>query len=108
MVTQDNPPPRAQSRSVLIVDDEESFRDVMGERFAFFGFRVMTAPTYEEGMALATQTPPDKALIDLRLPDRNGLYLIRDLRALDPSIKSLLMTAYPSRAVTRDAIRLGA
>ena len=80
----DQPPSRAL-RSLLVVDDDLPFRArvirALGER----QFEVSGAGDYEQAMSLARVDSPELALVDLRLPGKSGLELVRDLKALDPT-----------------------
>jgi len=69
---------------------------------------VQTAGSYDEGMALAQTDCPEMAVVDLRMPGRSGLELIRDLKALDAETKIVVLTGYGSIATTIDAMKLGA
>ncbi len=103
--------PTAESeggRSLLIVDDDEAWRRRLERAFRERGFDVRMAGTYDEGLALAQQESPEFAVVDLRMPGRSGLELVRDLHAIDPQTRILVLTGYGSIATAIDAVRLGA
>jgi two-component system cell cycle response regulator DivK len=85
---------------VLIVDDNDRNRKLVGDVLRFAGFRTIEAATAEEGIALASRHLPDVILMDLRLPDLDGTEAVRMLRA-EP-----LTSEIPVVAVT--ALRLDA
>ena len=94
--------------SLLLVDDSYAFRERLARAFRDRGHRVATAANYEEAMAAAREEPPDLAVVDLRMPGRDGLELTRALKQLAPSIKVLVLSGFGSIATAIDAIRLGA
>jgi two-component system response regulator RegA len=98
---------RPQS-SILLVDDSVAFRERLALALAERGYRVRTAANYEEAMALARAELPDLAVVDLRMPGRSGLELVRDLRQLDESIRVLVLSGFGSIATAVEAVRLGA
>jgi two-component system response regulator RegA len=59
-------------------------------------------------MASAREHAPQLAVVDLRMPGRSGLELVRDLKQLDPSMHVLVLTGYGSIATAVEAVRLGA
>ena len=65
---------------ILVVDDEEVIRDVLGTLLEREGYDVSVAPTAGEALALFEAEPYDLILLDLMLPDRPGLELMRDIR----------------------------
>lgn len=83
-----------RSPRVLVIDDEigmcKTLKDILTDR----GYTVETAYTAQEGLAKSTHSPPDLAILDLRLPDGDGLELIPKLRRLAPEAKFLVITAY--------------
>lgn len=94
--------------SILFADDSQLFRERLGRAFRERGFRVQTACNYDEAMELAREEPPELAVVDLRMPGKNGLELVRDLLALDPTIRVLVLSGFGSIATAVDAVKLGA
>ena len=76
----------------------------LGER----GFEVREAKTTDAARREAERESPEYALVDLRLPDGFGLDLVRDLVALDPTTRVVVLTGYGSLATAVRAVRLGA
>ena len=62
---------------LLIVDDEASIRDMLAFFFHKKGFEVMTASNFTEGQASALRSSPDLVLCDIKMPDGNGLDLLK-------------------------------
>jgi len=101
-------PPRGDGRSVLVVDDEDAFRQRLMRALADRGFEVSGADSVEAALALARVETPECAVVDLRMPDGSGLTLLRDLHALDPTTRIVVLTGYGSIRTALDAVRGGA
>jgi len=102
------PPAAGEGQSLLIVDDDRILRERLARAFAERGFEVRTAEDYDSAMATATQDSPEMAVVDLRMPGRSGLELVRDLKALDPATRVVVLTGYGSIATAIEAVRIGA
>ena len=100
--------PITDSPSILIVDDDETLRERLAQAFRARGLDARTAGNYTDARALAASDPPELAVVDLRMPGQSGLELIRELKAIDPETKIVVLTAYGSIATTIDAMKLGA
>jgi two-component system response regulator RegA len=72
------------------------------------GFRVRGAGNYDEAIALAKEEAPELAVVDLRMPGRSGLDLVRDLKQLRQETDVLVLSGFGSIATAVDALRLGA
>ena len=96
------------TETLLIVDDDEIFRVRLGESFRRRGYRVRLAANYDEACAAATDELPDLSVVDLRMPGRSGLELVRHLKKSSPATKIVVLTGYGSIATAVEAIRLGA
>jgi two-component system, NtrC family, response regulator PilR len=94
--------------NLLIVDDEASLRDFLSIVFEDEGWTVETAASIAEGRAAIQRQEPDLVLCDLMLPDGSGIDLIRDARALAPSIDFLMITAHTSTRTAVEALKAGA
>jgi two-component system response regulator RegA len=94
--------------SLLLVDDDAVFRERLARAFRERGYEVTTAGDVEEALAAARLESPELAVVDLRMPGRSGLELVRELRALDASTRILVLTGYGSIATAVEAVRLGA
>ncbi|OAX53666.1 response regulator transcription factor [Xanthomonas graminis] len=92
----------------LLVDDDPLYLRTLQRTLARRGLETLTADSGAAALALATATPPDYALIDLKLGDESGLALIQPLRAIRTDMRILLVTGYASIATAVEAIKLGA
>jgi two-component system, response regulator RegA len=94
--------------SLLLVDDDRILRERLARAFSDRGFDVRTAGDYDEAMERARDDSPEMAVVDLRMPGRSGLELVRDLKALDPATRIVVLTGYGSIATAIEAMRIGA
>jgi two-component system response regulator AtoC len=101
-------PARAGGYRVLVVDDEEMLRSSLAKRLAAQGFDVTTAATGEEALLKTERFPCHIALLDLRLPGMDGINLLTQLKAREPELEVLMMTAHGSIHTAIDAMRQGA
>lgn len=93
---------------MMLVDDSAPLRERLAKALRKRGYEVQTAGNYDEAIALAHEESPELAVVDLRMPGRNGLELLRDLLAIDATTKIVVMTGYGSIATAIEAMRLGA
>jgi DNA-binding NtrC family response regulator len=84
----------SEAPSVLVIDDEEIIREALDALLAAEGFRVTTAETAAEGLSALSARPFDVVLLDLMLPDRNGLEVLEDIRLSDDELPVVMITAY--------------
>ena len=95
---------------VLIVDDEKALRDGLSDAVRDLGYAPVVASSGREALAVAARTNPDAALLDLRMPDMDGLQVLTRLRseAGGAKLPVAIITAYATAANTIEAMRLGA
>ncbi len=94
---------------ILVVDDEDLMRWFLRERLEEAGFGVDTASCAQEALAtFADGDGPSFVLLDYRLPDLDGLTLMRRIRACSPASRVALMTAFGTPDVRAEALGLGA
>lgn len=98
----------ADCPSVLLVDDDDVFRERLARALRERGYEVRTAADYDAALAAAQRDSPEYAVVDLRMPGRSGLEVVRDLAALDQGTRIVVLTGYGSIATAVDAVRLGA
>jgi two-component system response regulator RegA len=94
--------------SILVVDDDERFRERLARALRTRGFEVSVAEDHPSGMAVAGDARPQRAIVDLNMPGPSGMQLVKDLLAEQPQMRILVLTGYGSVATAVDAIRLGA
>lgn len=100
---------RTEPGSVLIVDDESTFRNRLALALRRRGFEVRLAESVNHARELLEHTPvPDYALVDLRMPGDSGMVLVSELCNRYAEIRVVVLTAYGSIANAVEAMRLGA
>src|SRR3984893_5957098 len=94
--------------SILVVDDELEIREGLEALLTSESFEVTLAETGEAGLQRLEDRPFDLMLLDVSLPDRNGLELLREIRRRDPQLSIILITAFGSIDMARAAFKGGA
>ncbi len=100
--------PRGKSVTVLLVEDAPSLQLIYKSVLTGAGHEVRTAGSAAEGMSLFQQTGAQVVLLDLDLPDRNGLDLMAEMMALRPETRVIIITANGSINKAVEAMRAGA
>ena len=93
---------------ILVVDDDPDVLEVLSDDLSYAGYSVLTAQSGNAALRLLEREPVDLILSDLRMPDGDGLYLLRQVRSQDPRRPAVaIITGYDE--VTREELeRLGA
>jgi DNA-binding NtrC family response regulator len=94
--------------SILVVDDEVEIREGLGALLQSEHFDVTLAETGVEGLRKLEERPFDLLLLDVSLPDRNGIEMLHEIRQRDPHLSIILITAYGSIDMARAAFKNGA
>src|SRR5712692_8744803 len=94
--------------SILVVDDESEIREGLELLLRGEGYGVSSAETGESGLEKLEQHPYDLLLLDVSLPDRNGLDMLKEIHRRDPQLSVVLITAYGSIEMARAAFKNGA
>ena len=97
-----------QSPRVLVVDDEESIRHVLGTYLERQACEVTTAGSSEQALKLLESWEPEVALVDIVLPGKNGLDLLSEIKQRHPDTEVVLITSQGSVETAVGAIRRGA
>ncbi len=98
----------ADKRSLLIVEDDAPFRERLQRAMQQRGFTVTAVATVKEGVFSVLSTPPDFAVVDMRLDDGNGLDVIEALAQAHPQARAIVLTGYGNLATAVSAVKLGA
>jgi two-component system response regulator PilR (NtrC family) len=94
--------------TLLVVDDEPSIRELIAVTVEPLGFEVREAGSIEEADMVLAEEPPDLILTDLRLPDGNGMDVVKNASELDPPRPVAVITAYGTPESAVEAMRAGA
>src|SRR6185437_11679234 len=94
--------------SVLIVDDDATIRRALGDALAAGGYEVNAVESAAAALSAAARQKPDVILSDVRMPDMDGLELLRTLRERLPSLPVVLMTAFDDMPTVVEAMKHGA
>jgi DNA-binding NtrC family response regulator len=95
-------------KPILIVDDEAIVRDSISDWLKDSGYETETAETGEEALDLIAKKDFSVAIIDVRLPGKSGIAVLKEIRAVKPGIKTIVITAYPSESAAEEVKKLGA
>ena len=98
----------SRGKTILLVDDDERFRERLGRALAERGYRVLDADGHEPALRHAAAESIDRAVVDLRMPGANGLEVLKGLLEKQPAMQVVVLTGYGSIATAIDAVRLGA
>src|SRR5256886_3595099 len=98
----------SRSGTVLIIDDEAAIRESLETLLELEGYAVESASSGEEGLARLGDGSFDLVLLDLALPDRNGIDLLAEIHAHDPHLSVIMITAYGTVENAVRAMQAGA
>jgi len=93
---------------IAVVDDEELIQTWLGERLREAGYRVAMASTGSEARELILGADPGLMLLDLRLPDGDGIHFLEQFRELDRELVVIIVTAYGEIQTAVEAVKAGA
>jgi two-component system, response regulator RegA len=102
------PQPNHAPPSILLVDDDVTLRERLARALRERGFDVRTAGSADEAMEQVRADSPELAVLDLRMPGRSGLDLLREMREHDPATRVLVLTGYGAISTAVEATKLGA
>jgi two-component system response regulator RegA len=100
--------PHNDHPSLLLVDDDATFCAVLARAMTRRGFEVTLAHSVEQAMPLIDASPPEYAVVDLKMGNASGLMLVKRLHELDSATRIVVLTGYASIATAVEAIKLGA
>jgi CheY-like chemotaxis protein len=97
------------SRTILLIDDDDDYREALALMFEVSGYRVRSADNGLDGVRMAAEEPPDAILVDFLMPVMNGPETSRRLRALSAlrDVPILALTAFGRRPDEMDGAGLG-
>jgi DNA-binding response OmpR family regulator len=92
---------------LLLIEDDEHVAHVLAEAFASQGHATAIRYTGEDGLAYLTRERPDAVVLDVRLPRLNGVAVLRQIRATDPTLPVIIMTGLATPGEIAEVRRLG-
>ena len=95
-------------KTVLVIDDEDSLRRVVEYNLREEGYRVVTASDGTSGLREFQASPVDLVLTDVRMPEMDGLELLTRLKAMQPELPVIVLTAHGTIDSAVEAMKLGA
>ena len=101
-------PEESRPARILVVDDEESIRDLLRLVLTGQGYSVVTASGGEEAIEYLEAQPFDLVITDLVMPTVNGVEVLRAAKRIDPTYPVIVITGYPSVETVTELVRLGA
>lgn len=93
---------------LLLVDDEPAVLDVLCDYFVSQGHEVETATNGREALAAFSRSRPDLVLLDVRMPEMDGVEVLKELRARAATVPVIMVTANEDVALARLTLKLGA
>ena len=96
------------STSLLLVDDDAAFRQVMAAELGRLGYRIEAAGTGEEAVERVAAAEPEVVLLDLRLPGMGGIETLKAIHATAPATEVIMLTGHGSIDTAIESIRIGA
>jgi CheY-like chemotaxis protein len=99
--------PATAAARLLVVDDERSMRELLAIVLKRDGHEVLVADTGRTAIDLLRRERIDILITDIRMPEMNGVDLLREAKRIDPEIVSIVMTAFASTDPAVEALRAG-
>jgi len=98
---------RGNMQTILIVDDDKSIRYSL-KRMLEENFSVLTAQNGDEALARVKESTPDLIIMDIKMPGRSGIEVLKEIKLIDPKSLVILMTAYGTTETAIEAMKYGA
>jgi len=97
-----------EGKSLLILDDDDPFRNRLARAMEKKGFQVTEAKNVEEGLRIVAKTPTNFAVVDLRLEDGSGLEVVKSLHKVKKESRIVMLTGYGNLPTAVAAVKAGA
>ncbi|KLU66606.1 transcriptional regulatory protein ZraR [Desulfosporosinus acididurans] len=93
---------------ILVIDDEERMCWALERALSHEGYQVMTATRGLEGIRLAKENEPSLVILDLKMPDLDGIEVLKELKSLYPNVPVIMITAHGTIDTAIEAMKIGA
>jgi len=97
-----------RNQTILIVEDDREVLDLLIRILSSKGYTAMKAERGSQALHIAARIRPDLVILDLNLPDCNGIEILDQLKAIDETIQVIILTGYGSQEAVRSAMENGA
>lgn len=101
----------ASSKKILVVEDDSTLRDILNDSLTNEGYNVLQAQDAAEGLKLALSKQPELILLDILLPDQDGLTVLKKIRTDEPwgkAVKVIMLTNLSDKQSVAAALEQGA
>lgn len=98
----------AQDYRILLVDDETDFLETTGKRLSRRGFQIKTATTCAAGMAIVESGWPQLVVLDVMLPDQDGIECLKRIKTHNPKVAVVMLTGHASMQAGLKGMEYGA
>ncbi len=93
---------------VLLVDDEAEFVSTLAERLCLREYEVQSVSQVEDALDIVRSNPPDVILLDFRMPEMDGIEVLKKIKQMNPLIEVIMLTGYGDDLLLEKAINSGA
>ncbi len=98
----------AEKTKILLIDDEDTIRTLLSHELAAHGFEVDDANSGAAGLEKIANARFDLVVLDIRMPEMDGLEVLRNIRAQNVALKVVMLTGVDELKIARDSLTLGA
>jgi DNA-binding response OmpR family regulator len=95
-------------KRILVLDDILDAVNLIKRILQKEGYEVVGFTEEEEALNYARTHPIDLAILDIKIKKMNGLEVLKELKKIDPSMRTIMLTAYPTKGTKQESFRLGA
>ncbi|MFH0762593.1 MAG: response regulator [Candidatus Omnitrophota bacterium] len=94
-------------RKILLIDDEIDFVKIIGERIRQWGYDVIESSNCKEAIGVLRRSQPDLLILDYKMPDKDGISVLSEIRKINTKIPVIMFTAYPNERSIKESEKLG-
>jgi len=99
---------KGESKKILVVDDEKAICEILEEFLSLFGHSVTSANSGADAIEVVRRASPDVVFLDIRMPGMSGLDVLKEIKALDSSVRVIMISAFGDEETESMARELGA